>query len=380
MIRILVVGAGLSGATVARELVERLDCEVSVIESRDHIGGNCYTYQHETGIEVHAYGPHILHSEDEEVWEFFTRYMDLEPYSHRVAAITSSGKAYPFPINLTTINSFFGENWNSRQARAAVDKLVKKNTTPRNFEEAAHAAVGVDLYEAFFRGYTKKQWGVDPVELPAAVFSRIPLRFDTIDSYHRSRFSAIPRNGYTPLFEALLDHPRITVQLSYPFAQEMIRSFDQVIFTGAIDSFFGYSAGRLGYRTVFWESELYSGDFQGRSQVNYTSEEIAYTRIIEHKHFQPNRPNSLSVVSTEYSKETSESDEPFYPKRLSGDKSILRRYVGLVEKFPTVSFVGRLATYRYLDMWRAVKEARDFASRLSSSSPGNRPRFSESPV
>lgn len=380
MHRVLVVGAGLSGSTVARELVERLDCEVSVIESRDHIGGNCYSYEHTTGIEVHAFGPHILHSDDDLVWNYFQKFVDLDSYTHKVAAVTSSGESYPFPVNLTTLNSFFNSTWDSSEARLALEQLAMPIASPRNFEEAAHASVGIELYEAFFQGYTRKQWGVDPVELPPEVFGRIPLRFDNNDSYHRSRYTAIPRQGYTALFASLLDHPRITVRLAQPFDRAMVKHFDHVVFTGAIDSFFGYSAGRLGYRTVFWNHAVHAGDFQGRSQVNFTSVDVPHTRTIEHKHFQPNRKRDLTIVSTEFSKETTEADEPFYPKRLAGDKSVLKEYVRLAAGFPTVSFVGRLATYRYLDMWRAVKEARSFAARLTSSAPGARPRFSESPI
>ncbi len=373
--RILIVGAGFSGAVLARELSEKLDGTIVVIDSRSHVAGNCYTERDaRTGIMVHRYGAHIFHTSREDVWQYVRRFSDFGPFVNRVKASTSRG-IFGLPINLLTINSFFGKRFTPSEARDFIATLGDPTITePKNFEEQALKFVGRDLYEAFFEGYTKKQWGCDPRELSASILKRLPIRFNYDDSYFNDRYQGIPVDGYTAIIERLLKAEQIEVKLNTLWEPGMAKDYTHVIFTGPIDQFYGHCFGRLGYRTVYWDTAYERGDFQGTAVMNYPGLEVPFTRILEHKHFAPWEEHKETVVFTEFSKETSPEDVPFYPKHLAPDKALLAKYLELAKKETRTSFLGRLATYRYLDMHQIIGEALDFAPKLAEAIQHNRPR------
>jgi UDP-galactopyranose mutase len=354
---LLVVGAGFSGAVLARELATAGHA-VQVIDSRDHIGGNCHTQRDgATGVLVHTYGPHIFHTANAEVQAYVQRFGEWMPFVNRVKADTGSG-VFSLPVNLHTINQFFGKTFTPGEARAFISAQADASIgEPANFEEQALKFVGRDLYEAFFRDYTFKQWGCDPRELPASLLRRLPLRFDYNDNYYDSPWQALPREGYTAVVARILEHPGIRVQLSTPWDPAMRRDAAHVFFSGALDQFYGFSEGRLGYRTVWWEREVHEGDYQGGAVINHTRLNVPWTRVLEHKHFAPWETHARSLVTREYSRETAVHDTPYYPKRLAADHLVLQRYLALAGQESGVSFMGRLGTYRYLDMDRVIAEA-----------------------
>lgn len=374
--RFLIVGAGFSGAVLANELATGLDCTIDVIDERDHIGGNCYTKRdEETGVMVHVYGPHIFNTDRPEIWDYVNRFIELVPFTNRVKTVYN-GQVYSMPINLHTINQFFGKAFNPREAQEFIQQIADKTIDePKNFEEQAMKFIGKDLYKAFFYGYTKKQWGCEPTELPAAILKRLPVRFNYNDNYYNNPLQGIPRNGFTEMFEKLLDHPSITATLNTPFRNFPDKdSYDHIFFTGPIDQYFNYKYGRLSYRTVYFERGQAKGDYQGNAVINYGNEKVPYTRVHEHKHFTPWESHEQTVYFKEYSKETTEEDIPYYPKRLAADKEKLKQYRRDAEQLDNVSFLGRLATYRYMDMHHVIGEALQFASRfIEAVSTSNKP-------
>jgi len=357
----LIVGAGFSGAVLARRLADNGRRSI-VIDARPHIAGNCHTERDSaTGVMEHVYGPHIFNTSNQTVWDYVRHFGEFMPFTNRVKASTSRG-IFSLPINLYTINQFFGVKLNPTEAMAFI--AAKADTSiqdPQNFEEQALKFIGRELYEAFFYGYTKKQWGCEPTELPASILKRLPVRFNYDDNYYNSTFQGIPRDGYSEVIRRILDHPSVEVRLATSWEPAMKDDFAHVFFTGPIDAFFGYKHGRLGYRTVFWEKQTHTGDFQGNAVINYTEATEPYTRIHEHKHFAPWENHEKTTVFTEYSKETGDQDIPYYPKRLAADKEILRKYRTEAEVTQGVSFLGRLATYRYMDMHHVIGEALEFA-------------------
>jgi UDP-galactopyranose mutase len=365
--RILIVGAGFSGAVMARELAEKLGVRVLVIDARNHVAGNCHTKRDEqTGVMVHKYGAHIFHTEREDVWNYVRRFSEFGPYRHRVRAQTTRG-VFGLPLNLQTINPFFGKDFSPEEARAFIATLSDPSIgEPQNFEEQALKFVGRELYEAFFYGYTKKQWGCEPRELAASLLRRLPVRFNHDDSYFGDPFQGIPIDGYTAIIERMLAHENIEVKLGTPWQPGMESEFAHTLFTGPLDHYYQHRFGRLGYRTVTWNQTVHHGDFQGTTVMNYCDAAVPQTRIVEHKHFAPWEKHENTVVFTEYSKETTPDDVPFYPKRLAPDKALLEKYLERARAETKVSFLGRLATYRYLDMHQVVAEALDFAPKLAA--------------
>jgi UDP-galactopyranose mutase len=359
----LIVGAGLSGAVLADYLATKLDCHITIIDRRSHIGGNCYTYfDPSSGVNIHAYGAHIFNSPDQQVNDFWRSRICMNDYRHSVKANVNSSGIYQLPINLHTINQFFCKTFTPHEARAFLQQVQVPIMQPRNFEEQALSMMGRELYEAFIEGYTYKQWGVEPALLPASIIKRLPIRFNYDDNYYHSATVAMPASGYTPLFQSLLSHPNIECHLETEFNASLVTDFDHVFYSGCIDEFFGYCEGRLGYRTVYWENHIGNGDYQGCSVMNYPSRSHPYTRIIEHKHFTPWQAHDLTYVSYEYSKETQLDDIPYYPKRLDHDLQLLSHYQSLANSQAKVTFLGRLGTYRYLDMWKVTREALDLAA------------------
>ncbi|WP_424832236.1 UDP-galactopyranose mutase [Ruegeria sp.] len=360
--RFLMVGAGLSGAVIGRELAEQ-GHEVTILDSRNHIGGNCHTARDaETGVMVHVYGPHIFHTDDEGVWDYVNRYARFMPYKNRVKT-TSQGQVFSLPVNLHTINQFFGRTMRPDEAHAFIteEQADTSIADPQSFEEQAMRFVGRELYEAFFKGYTIKQWGCHPSELPASILKRLPVRFNYDDNYFFHRFQGMPENGYTEMIAGILDHPLITVKLNTLFDRSMGDDYDHVFYSGPLDGYFGYELGRLGYRTLDFERFTYDGDYQGCAVMNYGEEHVPYTRITEHKHFSPWETHESSICYREFSRAAGPDDIPYYPIRQVKEKELLREYVELARKTRKVTFVGRLGTYRYLDMDVTIREALDIA-------------------
>lgn len=361
----LVVGAGFSGAVLARALAANLDAHVTVIDERHHIGGNCYTERDpSTGIMLHVYGPHIFNTNRRDVWDYVSRFSTMRAYTNRVKAVTSRG-IFSMPINLHTINQFFGRAFSPNEAKIFLSAQGDKSIgEPANFEEQALKMLGRELYEVFFYGYTKKQWGCEPAELPASILKRLPVRFNYDDNYYDSIYQGIPAEGYATMIMNILNHEHISIECLRPYDSSMRYEYDHVFYTGPIDRFFLGSEGPLGYRTVTFERIDAVGDFQGNAVLNYPDLEYRYTRIHEHKHFAPWESHGSTVCFREYSKETTEEDTPYYPKRLNKDLAILTQYRELALGLDGVSFLGRLATYRYLNMDQAIGEAIDFARQV----------------
>ena len=364
MQKICIVGAGFSGAVIARQLAEQ-GYPVDVFDSRPHVAGNCHTERDaETGVMAHVYGPHIFHTDNERVWQFVNRFATFEPYINRVKAVTG-GRVFSLPINLLTINQFFARNFNPRQAAEFIASLGERGIDePKTFEEQALCFVGRELYEAFFKAYTIKQWGVHPSELPASILKRLPVRFNYDDNYFAHRFQGIPREGYTTLVARLLDHPLISVHLGQTFRRADAAAFAHVFYSGPIDGWYDYTGGRLGYRTLDFDPIRVEGDFQGCAVMNYCDDRVPFTRISEHKHFAPWEQHSGSLCFREYSRQCGPGDIPYYPIRLVAEKAQLARYVAMARNERKVTFVGRLGTYRYLDMDVTVREALETADRF----------------
>ena len=357
---ILIVGAGLSGAVIGRELAEAGHA-VTILDARPHIGGNCHTERDpDTGVMVHVYGPHIFHTDDQGVWDYVTRFATFEPYKNRVKS-TVGGQVYSLPVNLHTINQFFGAAMRPDEARTFIAERAEDIPEPQNFEEQALVFVGRDLYEAFFKGYTEKQWGCDPRELPASILKRLPLRFNYDDNYFFHKYQGMPRDGYTALIQRILDHPGITVQLNTAYDPATGGDWDHVFWSGPLDGYFNYDLGRLGYRTLNFERFTAQGDYQGCAVMNYGDRDVPHTRITEHKHFSPWEEHEGSVLYRETSAEAGPDDIPYYPIRLVAEKELLTRYIAQAQATPGVTFVGRLGTYRYLDMDVTIREALDTA-------------------
>ncbi|WP_194269356.1 UDP-galactopyranose mutase [Tritonibacter litoralis] len=365
--KLLMVGAGLSGAVIGRHLAEA-GHEITVVDARSHIGGNCHTERDEkTGVNVHVYGPHIFHTDDGEVWDYVNKFETFLPYKNRVktTSLDPEGKrgVFSLPINLHTINQFFGKTMRPDEARDFIvnEQADTSISDPQTFEEQAMRFVGKDLYEAFFKGYTIKQWGMHPSELPASILKRLPVRFNYDDNYFFHKYQGMPENGYTAMIEKILDHPGITVKLETVFDRAMGEGFDHVFYSGPLDGYFNYELGRLGYRTLDFERFEFDGDYQGCAVMNYGEEAVPYTRITEHKHFSPWEEHEGSVCYREFSRAAEPEDIPYYPIRQVKEKAQLADYVALAEQTKGVTFVGRLGTYRYLDMDVTIREALDTA-------------------
>lgn len=352
-------GAGFSGAVIAREFAEA-GFKVLVIDERSHVAGNCHTeVDPETNIMVHRYGPHIFHTDNSEVWAYVNRHATFKPYVNRVKAV-SGGRVYSLPINLHTINQFFGKVMSPKEARQFIaSKSCNNIAEPATFEEQALKYVGDQIYRAFFYGYTRKQWGVEPSELPASILKRLPLRFTYDDNYFNHANQGIPAEGYTTLVQSILNHPKIEVRLETRF-ETLGETPLHLFYSGPIDRYFGYRLGRLRYRTLDFE-ELRVDDDEGigNAVLNYCDADIPWTRITDHKYFSPwsFEDTTGSLLFREYSRACGPEDIPYYPVRLVEDKDMLREYVALAEREVGVTFVGRLGTYRYLDMDVTIAEA-----------------------
>jgi len=363
---LVVVGSGFFGLTVAERCAEELGLEVLVLERRSHLGGNAYSEKDpETGIEVHKYGAHLFHTSNERVWEYVNRFTSFTDYKHRVFG-KYQGQVYSLPMNLGLINQFFGKSHTPDEARALIAEQAAEIATEdaTNLEEKAISLIGRPLYEAFIKGYTAKQWQTDPTELSADIITRLPVRYTFDNRWFNDTHEGLPVDGYTAWLERMADHPRITVRLETDFfdVADEFKGRVPIVYTGPVDEYFGHREGRLSWRTVdLEESVVEVDDFQGTGVVNYNDREVPYTRIIEFKHFHPEREKThlpgKSVIVHEYSRFAEEGDEPYYPVNTKEDREILGRYRELAKAEPMVLFGGRLGTYQYLDMHMAIGSA-----------------------
>lgn len=360
----LIVGAGFTGAVIARELAQH-GHQITVIDQRSHIAGNCHTFRDEnTGIMEHVYGPHIFHTSDELVWKYINKFGEFVPYINRVKT-TYNNEVYSLPINLHTINQFYKKSMNPQEAKDWIKSIASDDIhEPKNFEEQALKFIGKDLYEAFFKGYTKKQWGCEPSSLPASILKRLPIRFNYDDNYFSHKYQGMPRDGYTYLVQNILSHENIAIKLTTKFDAILKNEFDHIIWTGKLDEWFDYKKGHLGYRTLDFIKFEAEGDFQGTAVMNYGNEEVPFTRISEHKHFTPWEEHHRTIYFKEYSRACTEKDIPYYPIRLVDDKKILDEYIKLARDERGVTFAGRLATYRYMDMDVTIREALDLSKKM----------------
>ncbi len=373
MSKVLIVGSGFSGAVIATSLATA-GYEVAVIDSRKHIAGNCHTERDpETQVMVHKYGPHIFHTDNDRVWKFINQFGEFMPYVNRVKS-TVGGSVYSLPINLHTINQFFGKTLNPAEAKEFLQSIGDDTINdPQSFEEQALRFVGKDLYEAFFKGYTKKQWGLEPSELPASILKRLPVRFNYDDNYFNHKYQGMPKEGYTALVECMLDHPNITVKLNTKVTRENAQGYDHVFYSGPIDEWFDSCEGRLPYRTLDFEKIRAEGDYQGCAVMNYGDESVPFTRIAEHKHFSPWESHEKTIAFKEYSRACEPDDIPYYPIRLVGEQELLKKYVEMARGERGVSFVGRLGTYRYLDMDVTIAEALQAADVFLAAKANDKP-------
>lgn len=361
MFDFLVVGAGFAGAVLAERLASAAGQRVLVVDRRPHVGGNAFDHYDDAGILVHRYGPHIFHTNSPEVFTYLSRFTEWRPYEHRVLA-SVAGQLLPIPINLDTVNRLYGLELDSEGLRAYFASVAEPVAQVRNSEDVVVSKVGRDLFERFVRGYTKKQWALEPRELDPSVLARIPVRTDRDDRYFTDRFQAMPRHGYTRMFERMLDHPRISVMLQTDFRDAVAAvPHREVIYTGPIDAYFDHCYGRLPYRSLEFRHETLDQErFQPTGTVNYPNEQ-AYTRITEFKHLTGQEHRRTSVV---YEFSRAEGD-PYYPIPRPENAALYKRYEALGEALPDVHFVGRLATYRYYNMDQVVAQALTVYQRLA---------------
>lgn len=366
---VLVVGAGISGSTLAERFANH-GYNVTVIESRDHIAGNCYDYVNSQGILMNKYGAHIFHTNSQRVWDYVTRFSSWSPWIHRIKG--RIGNTYfPVPVNIDTVNILCGEHiQNEEQMKEWLSKATIPTTTPANSEEVALARVGPTLYNAIFKDYTYKQWALYPKELEPSVLERIPVRTNHNADYFSDTYQALPTHGYTKFVQAMLDHPNITVRLNTEYSHDMKQHYDYVMYTGPIDAYYkSHNYPKLSYRSIkFVIEELDVDSFQEDTVVNYPSNEVSFTRIVEYKHFlNQNVPGKTTIV-TEYT--TGEGD-PYYPIPTKENVEIYKKYQELAQQDEAngVYFIGRLANYKYYNMDAAIENALKFFDTFINAPP-----------
>ncbi len=349
----LIVGAGFAGSVLAERLAEGSHKTVLICDKRPHIGGNAYDHYNDAGILVHKYGPHIFHTNSREVFEYLSRFTAWRPYQHRVRA-SVDGQIVPIPINLDTINTLYGLNLTSFEVEDFFKKVAEPREQIRTSEDVVINRVGRELYEKFFRNYTRKQWGLDPSELDASVTSRVPTRTNRDDRYFTDTYQAMPLHGYTHMFENMLNHPNIKLLLNCDYREvEKEIPFREMIYTGPVDSFFDYVYGKLPYRSLDFKHETHDTPvYQSAPVVNYPNEQL-YTRITEFKYLTGQEHNKTSVV---YEFPRAEGD-PYYPVPRKENADLYVKYKELADARPDVHFVGRLATYKYYNMDQIVAQA-----------------------
>ncbi len=356
----LVVGAGFAGSVLAERLANVLGQRVLVVDKRPHIGGNAYDRHDDAGILIHPYGPHIFHTNSADIFEYLSQFTEWRPYQHRVLA-SVDGQQLPMPINLDTINRLYGLNLTSFEMQGWLDSVAEKLERVETSEDAVVSKVGRDLYNKFFRGYTRKQWGLDPSELDASVTARIPTRTNRDDRYFADTYQAMPKHGYTRMFEKMLGHPNIKLMLNTDYREVVdLLPWKHMVYSGPIDAFFNHRHGKLPYRSLeFRHVNIASEQFQPVGTVNYPND-YGYTRISEFKHLTGQQHSSTSIV---YEYPRAEGD-PYYPVPRAENAAIYKRYEEDAEQLTNVTFVGRLATYKYYNMDQVVGQALSAFKRL----------------
>ena len=360
---VIVVGSGLFGLTIAQLVATELNKHVLIIEKRSHPGGNSWSQTDSvTGIEFHTYGSHLFHTNNVRVWNFVNQFSEFTNYRHRVFA-KHKDSFFNIPINLQTMSHFFGKTFSPDQAKRYFEAFANENiASPSNFAEAAISTIGLPLYEAFFEGYTRKQWQTDPTLLPAETFRRIPIKYTFNSDYFDDLYQGLPKHGYSQLIHKMLNHPKIDCLLETDFFDLNRKDLKDrvIVYTGPIDRYFNYQHGVLGWRTLDLIQEVVElSDFQGNSVVNYPDPDVEFTRIHEFRHLHPERkyqPNK-TLIMREYSRFAGKEDEPFYPINTAEDRLKLKLYRERIKQERNVIFGGRLGSYQYLDMHMAIASA-----------------------
>ena len=363
----LIVGAGFAGAVMAERLASQAGKKILIVDKRAHIGGNTYDYFDDAGILVHKYGPHIFHTNSKEIFEYLGKFTAWRPYEHRVLA-SVDGQMVPLPINLETINRLYGLNLSSAQVEAFLQEQAEKKDHIITSEDAVVSKVGRDLYNKFFKNYTKKQWDLDPSELDAAVAARIPTRYNRDDRYFTDTYQAMPLRGYTRLFEKMLAHPNISIMLNTDYKEvEKFIPYKEMIYTGPVDYYFDYCYGKLPYRSIEFAFDTLDRErFQPTGTVNYPNEQ-PYTRVTEFKWLTGQQHVKTSVVY-EYPKA---DGDPYYPIPRPENTELYKKYQLLSSAIPGVYFTGRLATYKYYNMDQVVAQSLTLFKKLHGTKQNN---------
>ena len=363
----VIVGAGFSGSVVAAQMARNFGKRVMLLDRRSHIGGNAYDHHDKHGILVHKYGPHIFHTNSKDVFEYLSLFTKWRDYEHRVLA-SVEGKLVPIPINLDTVNTLHGLNLGFDEIEAYLEKIAEKRSAIRTSEDVVLSRVGRDLYEKMFRGYTRKQWGLDPSELDASVTARIPVRTNRDDRYFSDIYQAMPLHGFTRMFENMLDHPNITIALNTDY-RDVLKTvnYHELVYTGPVDEFFDYRFGKLPYRSIRFRHETVNIEkLQPVAVINYPNDHD-YTRVTEFKHLTGQAHSKTSVVY-EY---PCDGGDPYYPVPRPENAVTYKKYEALAAQTSGMHFVGRLATYKYYNMDQVVAQALTLCARLSGSNRGD---------
>lgn len=355
----LIVGAGFAGSVLAERLAS-IGKKVLVVDRRNHIGGNCYDFYNEAGVLIHKYGPHYFRTDNREVWEYLSKFTTWRHYQYIIKAHVD-GQLFDFPINLNTINQFYNLNLSTSEVKKFLEKIRVKIDKPKNAEEQVISKVGWEIYEKFFKNYSIKQWGIEPKDLDASVTARIPVRYNKDPRYFDSFYQAMPKDGYHRLFENLLNHPTIKLELNTDLKNIKRKiDYEKLIYTGCIDEFFNYKFGKLPYRSLKFELETFDKEFyQLYSQINYPNDKD-FTRIVEIKHVTGQKINKTTIVK-EYP--MSEGD-PYYPIPRRANEELYLKYGKGASKLKNTYFIGRLSQYKYFNMDQVVKEALDLFNRI----------------
>ena len=359
---VIIVGSGFFGATIAERITSETSLKVAVVEARNHVGGNSYSeIEQSTGIEYHKYGSHIFHTNSDKVWEYVNRFTKFNNYRHKVFS-KHNDEIYSLPINLSTINQFYKKTYSPDQARKKIQEVQVEltETLGENFEGKAISLMGTDLYNAFFKNYTFKQWQTDPRKLPKSTITRLPFRFNYNNDYFDDKYQGIPLDGYTNWITKLLSKTTVFLNTDFLKIKSQITQDKLIIYTGPIDKYFNYQFGELAWRTLDFKLEIKKlNDFQGNSVINYADLEVDYTRIHEFKHLHPERnyQENSTLIMYEFSKFADRIDEPYYPVNSESDKLKLSKYRALIKNEKNTFFGGRLGSYQYLDMHMAIASA-----------------------